>query len=225
MDLLPEHTLILEILRTSSLKTKFYWTGGTLLAHYYLHHRRSFDLDFFSETPFTRENLNPFVQSIRTRFPGIHITERKIFDRWEFLFEAEKKPVRIEFVYYNGEKKRLAPLSWYRGIRIDSLPDLAANKTMAYIDRNEVKDLFDIYALLSQKKFTVSQLLALLEKKFGVTLSEFTFWSESAKGFKNLDALKPYLLERDNGKRKELLTRVKFFFLDHGKEFLQKHLG
>ncbi|MBI5729257.1 MAG: nucleotidyl transferase AbiEii/AbiGii toxin family protein [Candidatus Magasanikbacteria bacterium] len=32
----------------------FYLTGGTALAEYYLHHRYSEDLDFFSEASFKR---------------------------------------------------------------------------------------------------------------------------------------------------------------------------
>jgi predicted nucleotidyltransferase component of viral defense system len=31
------------------LRERFYFTGGTALSEYYLHHRRSIDLDFFSE--------------------------------------------------------------------------------------------------------------------------------------------------------------------------------
>lgn len=41
---------LLEILRGERIfREKFYFTGGTALAEYYLHHRLSEDLDFFAE--------------------------------------------------------------------------------------------------------------------------------------------------------------------------------
>jgi len=43
---------VLDLFARSALREKFYWTGGTLLSAVYLHHRRSEDLDFFSDSPF-----------------------------------------------------------------------------------------------------------------------------------------------------------------------------
>lgn len=224
MDITHAQEQLLEVICVSGLHTRFYWTGGTLLSHYYLHHRRSFDLDFFTETPFGHETLEPFIANVRELFAIPKIPEKKIFDRWEFLIDAKTEHIRCEFVYYNGDKKRLAPCGSYRGLMIDSLPDLAANKTMACIDRIEIKDLFDIYVLLTQKKFTLKELLALLGEKFGVEISEFTFWSESTKHLKNLSMLRPYLLESNAAKQEALLRDIKYFFLDHGAEYLRKSL-
>ncbi len=98
--------------------------------------------------------------------------------------------------------------------------DMAANKVMAYLDRNQPKDLLDVYTLLKKRKFTVNKLLSLLHQKFGVNISEFTFWGESAKALKKLDELVPYLLTSNPEKQQELLKRIKYFFLDHGRGFL-----
>ena len=46
MILTPQQETILDIFAGSGLSEKFYWTGGTLLSHYYLKHRYSYDLDF-----------------------------------------------------------------------------------------------------------------------------------------------------------------------------------
>lgn len=224
MDLTADQKQILEALKASGLSKKFYWTGGTLLSHYYLYHRQSFDLDFFSDTAFSRDELIPFTDELKRRFVLENIPEKKVFDRWEFFITHGDSTSRCEFVHYNGEKKRIAPLVDYHGILIDSLPDMAANKTMAYIDRNEVKDLFDIYTLLHQKKFTAFELLALVNQKFGATFSEFMFWGESAKSLKNLEGLRLYLIETDASKQDEILKEVNYFFLDQGKDFLTKHL-
>ncbi len=224
MTLSADQDIILTILARHELANKFYWTGGTLLSHQYLHHRKSFDLDFFSDTFFGYEELTPFLDDVKRTLGGT-MTESRIYDRWEFVVKKSDREIRLEFVHYNHEKKRLAPLIQINGILIDSLPDLAANKTMAYVDRNEVKDLFDIYTLLIQKKFSVAELLLLVEKKFGAQWGEFLFWSESAKSLKNISKLRIYLLEQDPAKQDELLKDLEHFFLDGGRDFLAKQLG
>lgn len=220
MKLTADHEIILTTLAGSDLKDRFYWTGGTLLAHYYLHHRKSFDLDFFSDNTFSRDELTPFLEGVKTALRVDSLVERKIYDRWEFVASGRDPVLRFEFVHYNHEKMRLLPLTPYRGLMIDSLADLAANKVMAYLDRNQPKDLLDIYVLLKKKKYTVPKLLALLNQKFGVHISEFTFWTESTKQLKNLDSLLPYLLLSDPIKQGEYLKEIKYFFLDQGKNFL-----
>ena len=77
-------------LSDSPLGKKFYWTGGTLLAYYYLHHRRSLDLDFFSEEKFSFEEINDWVQKFKKEAGFQKVSSQKIFDRWEFLFENKK---------------------------------------------------------------------------------------------------------------------------------------
>ena len=106
LDLTKNQTSIIEILKQSSLKNKFYWTGGTLLAHYYLQHRRSLDLDFFTDQKFNYDELVPFLNLVKLRVWHTNIEENKIFDRWEFIIKNHEI-FRFEFVYYNGEKKRL----------------------------------------------------------------------------------------------------------------------
>ena len=48
--LTPEQHAFLEFVKKQpALIAQFYFTGGTCLSEYYLHHRFSEDLDFFSE--------------------------------------------------------------------------------------------------------------------------------------------------------------------------------
>lgn len=224
MILSGDQKTILSILARHELAKKFYWTGGTLLSHHYLHHRRSYDLDFFTDHAFSRDELAPFIDDVRTTLVG-KLSESRVYDRWEFVLTTNGGDLRFEFVHYNHEKKRLAPLSHLYGVLIDSLPDLAANKTMAYIDRNEPKDLLDVYTLLIRNKFTIKKLLSLVEQKFGAVFPEFLFWSESSKGLHRLKGLKSYLLISDAEKQQELLKDIKYFFLDGGRDFLSRQLG
>lgn len=220
MNLTPTQQTILSVLKDSGLSRTFYWTGGTLLSVHHFHHRYSYDLDFFSEKPFSFEFLTPFLWLLKQRLGGTEIQSHKIYDRWEFIIEKPEQ-TRLEFVYYNHEKKRLKPLQKYLGISIDSLDDIAANKLMAYFDRNEPKDLYDVYFLITKGNFKVTKLIDLVKRKFGVTFSEFSFWSESAKSLELLVSLKPLIPQEEE---KNMLPTVKQFFLSQGKLFLDKTL-
>ena len=221
MKLTKAQEKAIALLANSTLNKKFYWTGGTLLAYHYLHHRRSLDLDFFSEEMFSFEEVNRLVEQIKRDLGFKKVSYQKIFDRREFIFQNDEI-LRIEFVYYNHEKKTLKKRNKLLGLYIDSLEDIAANKTMAYFDRNEPKDLFDIYFLLNKGGFTPSQMLELMFKKFGVSLNESLFWSEAFKGLPLLRELKPLMLEKDKSKQDELLGKIEQYFKDGSYKLLSK---
>lgn len=222
MILTDSQKKVLDLFRKSDLVDKFYWTGGTLLAYYYLQHRLSLDLDLFSEIPFSFEELAPFLTVLKKELKT-PINEHKIYDRWEFVIE-KPEITRVEFVHYNHQKKRLKPLKRFQGLLVDTLPDIAANKVMAYFDRNEPKDLFDLYFLLTRKKYSVQLLLKLVEKKFGATFSEFMFWSEAAKSLKILRTLQPLMVEKTKIEKENLIEKISKFFLQKGGEYLNKQL-
>ncbi len=51
--LTPSQHFVLDLaIREEDLTDWFYFTGGTALSQFYLHHRYSEDLDFFSQTEF-----------------------------------------------------------------------------------------------------------------------------------------------------------------------------
>lgn len=212
----------LALLAASPLREKFYWTGGTLLAYHYLNHRKSLDLDFFSSKQFSFEEINHFVNKVKRKIGFKGLTYQKIYDRWEFLFK-NKDFLRIEFVYYNREKKTLRTREKFLGVYIDSLEDIAANKVMAYFDRNEPKDLFDIYFLIKKAKFTPKKLLVLTRQKFGVNFDESLFWSESFKGMKLLTGVKPLMIEKSSDDKNKLLTEIEEYFKEKSRKYLQQY--
>jgi len=224
MELTATQKQILAVFKASALKDLFYWSGGTVLAHYYLRHRISLDLDFFSEQPFVYGILEPFLVQLKRVLHLDVLEPTKIYDRWEFLIKTPEL-TRFEFVYYDHDKKRLAPLEEKDGIKVDSLTDLAANKVIAYLDRNEPKDLFDLYILLANQHFSLIELLDLVEKKFGLRVSEFQFWSESTKSLKSLKTLQPYLPKTALVRGKGLYKNIEQFFLTHGSDYIEKELA
>lgn len=223
MKLTKAQEKVISNLANSPLNKKFYWTGGTLLAYHYLHHRRSLDLDFFSEEEFSFGEINQLVEEIKKDVDFKKVSYKKIFDRWEFIFENDEI-LRMEFVYYNHEKKTLKKRNKLLGVYVDSLEDIAANKTMAYFDRNEPKDLFDIYFILKKEGFNPQKLLKLVHKKFGVSFNEALFWSEAFKSLPLLNELKPLMLEKEKKEQNSLLERIEDYFREASRRFLSKTL-
>lgn len=217
MEIFAIQKKVLGLFAQSDLRKRFYWTGGTALSFLYLHHRGSTDLDFFSDRPFTYEQIIPFIQELKKELKLSNIEQKKIFDRYEF-FLYNKNKLRIEFAFYDFPKLK-ARKTW-QGIEVDSLDDISANKTMAFFDRNDPKDLFDVYFLLTNKKYTPKKLLGLVKKKFGVEFLESSFWSQGYKGFDELSELKPLLLTKD----KDILEKIKRYFTVHSNKFLKSHL-
>lgn len=218
--LTADQEMALRVLGESELKDRFYWSGGTALAFCYLKHRGSVDVDFFSGERFVFDDLMGFVEMFKKKSGLTKMTYEKIYDRWELLFENERRSLRVEFVYYNHGRKTLGKKTEHLGVMVDSLFDLAANKTMVLMDRNEPKDVVDIYYLVKKTRFAPKKLLRMVEKKFGASVSEGLFWSEATKKLSRLNEIE-WLLA---GGRKTVDV-VREFFEEGSRQFLKRKLG
>ena len=211
----------LDFFAKSDLSKKFYWTGGTLLSTVYLNHRFSEDIDLFSDKPFLASEINDFVESLKKKLGLKNVVPRKIHDRLEFLITNGDK-LRIEFVLY--EHPKLKSRKTWNGILIDSMFDIGVNKTMAMFDRNEAKDIFDLYFLVADKHLQVKDLLAGVNKKFGLKMPEDGFWSESMKALNNLEKIKPFLIANSEKEKGETIEKIKKFFLSRSSLYLHGFL-
>ena len=160
----------------SELSKYFYWSGGTALSYFYLQHRFSEDLDFLSPDLLPDDYLLAQVRKLAKNLQIKKIEEKKRFNRNEFILKKGKKVLRIEFIYYpfNSLKKpgQLKDLK----IKIDSLEDIATNKTQAIFERVEPKDTFDLYWILKRKKIKFLTLFRWVEKKFGLEIDPVINW-------------------------------------------------
>jgi len=199
---------ILVTFSHSSLTKQFYWTGGTALTFFYLHHRRSYDIDFFSDTPVEYRTVYSFVKGLSEHIFLRNITQRRVFDRWEFFLKNHGE-ARIEFVHYDF--KNLKPRKKWNGILVDSLDDMAANKTMAMIDRKEPKDAFDVFSLIQKKRYTPESLLALAKRKFGLSVPVSVFWGEGIRGAEALFELRPLLFGTKSFQDRQIKEVISYF--------------
>lgn len=161
--LTKEQQIILkEIGGNEFLADNFYFTGGTALAEYYLHHRLSDDLDFFSPNKFDSQTLFTFLTDLSKKLGFTFQTQFTDPTYICILNFRENLTLKLDFAYY--PYPRLEEDSAYGNLQVDSLTDIAVNKLLAIIQRTEVKDYVDLYFLL--KKFTVWDLITGVEAKF-----------------------------------------------------------
>lgn len=159
------------------LKTHFYFTGGTALSAFYLQHRVSEDLDFFSEHQFDTQLIIDKISNWGGKY-GFEFKSKETGSvRVYNLTFSDKETLKVDFVTY--PHKLIEKGIIYNGFSIDSLTDIAVNKLLTINQRTEVKDFVDLYFLL--KKLTVWDLMEGLRIKFRMKTEPFIVGSDFMK--------------------------------------------
>jgi predicted nucleotidyltransferase component of viral defense system len=143
----------------------FYLTGGTALSRFYLGHRKSDDLDFF--TP-EEELIQPFSLKIEDTLKkaGAAVERKRGFRSFVELTVSLPSGMTIIHLALDSPY-RLDPTIMadeFPGLRIDSLRDLAANKVLALFGRATLRDFVDVFFLVKEK-FAKRELTLMAKKK------------------------------------------------------------
>lgn len=144
----------------------FYLTGGTALAAFYLHHRKSYDLDFFTN----EENIIlPFASHLENKLQGkeMKVERRRGFASFVELTVEKTGETTLIHIAQDAPFRLEPPTAKpdFPGIKVDSLIDIASNKLLALFQRATFRDFVDIYFLIMEKHFTKEKLLALAKEK------------------------------------------------------------
>lgn len=190
-----EQEIILDKFRDDFfLSANFYFSGGTALSLYYLRHRQSIDLDFFSESTFDPQTIlnrvSLWAESLNVSVGYVPIEDTHVFN----LRFPNKQTVKVDFAYY--PYKQIEKSLPVKNINVDSMLDIAVNKMLAVQQRTEVKDFVDLYFLL--QKFSTWDLIEGVRVKFKVELEPFVAGSDflKAEGFDFLPKMiKPLKLD------------------------------
>lgn len=162
--LTPEQKSILAgVGENQLLRKNFYFTGGTALAQFYLQHRLSEDLDFFSQQELDKEYLFAQMQKWRKKY---HFSMESRFNEVVYSFNLtfpNNDKFKVDFGHY--PYKLLEKGQDSDGLMIDSFKDIAVNKFLTVNQRTSVKDFVDLYFLL-KKGFTIWDLIYGKEAKF-----------------------------------------------------------
>lgn len=162
----PIHHKFLEAVNKDNYLTKnYYWTGGTVLAEFYLQHRESEDIDLFIED---REVHLPPVKSFMQKFAN-ETSARKISHSTflgleTFLLQYPGFDFKVDFNYYpfpriNKGKK-------WKNIAVDSLEDIAVNKVHTISMKQRTRDFVDVYFIMQNKEYDLNYLIRQAKAKF-----------------------------------------------------------
>lgn len=175
--LTQEQQIILDEVKNEPFFKQFYFTGGTALSAYYLSHRYSEDLDFFSEKQFDGQELSVIIE----RWGAKHnFTFTSEFHQVVYIFMfkfANHETLKADFGHY--PHKSIQKNEIINGIKTDSLTDIAVNKLLTVTQRTTIKDFVDLYFLL--QKFTLWDLLEGIRIKFRMEFEPFVIVSDLLK--------------------------------------------
>ncbi len=136
-----------DFLRSFFAETQtFYLTGGSALGIFYLQHRLSYDLDFFTQEEVNWHLLSNMLMKIAGEISAelSNKTASPLFYRFE-LTRGDAHEI-LDFVLEQVPQLDLEK-EQFDDIRVDTLREIAANKVCMMVSRSELKDLLDLYFL------------------------------------------------------------------------------
>ncbi|MFQ5648731.1 MAG: nucleotidyl transferase AbiEii/AbiGii toxin family protein [bacterium] len=147
--------LILEVLSQLPLIRNFYLAGGTALALHY-GHRESVDFDFFSEKPFSPDEILGELKKnkIELQFKNAN-TLGILFQGVTCTFFLYKYPLLGRFH------------TVFEHVQVVGVSDIAAMKVAAIAGRGKKRDFIDLY-FVCQKDYSLREAVELYQKKYEV---------------------------------------------------------
>lgn len=147
------------------IAASFYLSGGTALCAYYIPFRLSEDLDFFSENEFDSQSIVVFLRKNKKQLQYREFDFQRSFNRNLFFLYFDKKEIlKLEFTYYPF--RQIETLAKKAGLRVDSLLDIAVNKTFTISQNPRTRDFIDLYFIINKKGWDFFELLKKARIKF-----------------------------------------------------------
>ena len=148
--LTPLQKEFMGILASLPDRDQFYLAGGVALGEYYLGHRLSFDLDYFTGV----ENLVlPTSYQIESACQKNNLPIKVIRRFSTFVqFQAERGNDSLKIDLALDSPYRFEPTVLSReGIYVNDYPDLRVDKLLAYFGRAEPRDAVDLYFIIQRE--------------------------------------------------------------------------
>lgn len=165
--------LVEQAAKNDELTRWYYLTGGTALAEFYLHHRRSEDLDFFTRSQVSQPKINAFLLNVQKQAGFVRMGWKHISGLYTYsLFYEDGEVIKVDFNEYDYPQVEQGKS--FGNLSIDSLYDIAINKLYTMFSRHKARDYVDLYVLLSSGDFALEQLFLRIPDKFGPLPTDLT---------------------------------------------------
>jgi predicted nucleotidyltransferase component of viral defense system len=180
-----------EVLRlVSKLENPFYLTGGTALHRFYYNARYSDDLDFFvSHGVNFKEDIDEIINSLQENGyqTVIDVAVR------DFYRATINDMLQLDFV--NDRVYRYGKSKMINGIRVDNKFNILTNKINTIVNRDEEKDVFDLFCLAYNEVFDWQKILNEANKKAVIEKDIFLYrlksfpleWLQRIKKIKDIE--------------------------------------
>jgi predicted nucleotidyltransferase component of viral defense system len=160
-----QQTFLDFVLKEPYLLKRFYWTGGTVLSEFYIHHRESHDIDLFSEKQEIHlPSINKFIGIVGSKMRIKKIIHKQFLGLHTYTLFLPKRELKVDFNYYPFE--RIKTGSRWKGLAIDSLEDITANKIQTISTKARERDFIDLYFIYQKKQFDLKSMIILAKTKF-----------------------------------------------------------
>ncbi len=195
-----------------SFENDFYLTGGTALHRFYYGARYSNDLDFFANNA---EHFGEDIKEIVELISDSGYDIRKEVSSRDFYRFVVDGVLQIDFV--NDRVYRYKKSIIIDNKKIDNKINILTNKIGAIIDRDEEKDIFDLFCFSYNEEFNWGEILKIANKKSVIEKDVLIYrlktfpieWLERVKNIKNVNISKStisflcddILYNRDNSLR------------------------
>lgn len=143
---------VLDDLHRLQVTSSFYLAGGTGLA-LHLGHRRSVDLDFFTDRTFDEDSLLQRIQSF---------AEFSLAAKEPGTLHAQVRGVKVSFLFY--DYPMLFPMTTFVVQNVADPRDIACMKLSAMASRGTKRDFVDLYTV--SRQYGLAQILQWFAKKF-----------------------------------------------------------
>ena len=155
--------LLNDIIKAGVLPKDCYLAGGTAV-YFYLNHRLSRDLDFFS--------LNVFhSEIILKRFENHFEVKIEILEMDTIIIYLTKEKIKFSLFHYPYpllNNLHFKEINNHMECPIASFLDIIAMKIIAIVQRGSAKDFIDLFFLLEKMKLQFHEIVGLVKKKYGV---------------------------------------------------------
>jgi len=189
----------------TALKDTFFLTGGTALSAFYLEHRISEDMDFFTEEEGQVPRVLPLIQDIAAKLKGRLEVKRSFRSYLEFFINRGDEILRCDFAMDAPYRLKKKIFKEKYGIYVDNVLDISCNKLSALYDRSDPKDFVDIY-FIDREILPFEKLIQEAKRKHGgldnywlaISLAKIEDFNILPKMLKpvSLDELKTFFKEK-----------------------------
>lgn len=179
--LTTKQKVILSLLaKEPMIADNFYLTGGTALAEFYLEHRLSEDLDFFSEQEVSAPAVSVVLKKIQSKGKIKSFRYEQSFNRNLFFLEIGDEIIKTEFTYFPFSL--IEKVGKIEELYIDSLIDIATNKLFTIYQKPRSRDFIDLYFILAEKKeWSIDEIIKKATAKFDYHIDPLQLASQFVK--------------------------------------------